>query len=109
ITITLIRWLLTSLVEMRLYIAWFFFKWRVDHRHLHSFPTRRSSDLIARTSGPLLKAAPADPLRPRLSNRPVRQQPPAGRCSRSRSEEHTSELQSRGHLVCRRLLEKKKE
>src|SRR5690625_5450411 len=24
-----------------------------------------------------------------------------------RSEEHTSELQSRGHLVCRRLLEKK--
>src|SRR5437870_7056384 len=28
-------------------------------------------------------------------------------CSR-RSEEHTSELQSRGHLVCRLLLEKKK-
>src|SRR5207253_4338648 len=26
---------------------------------------------------------------------------------RSRSEEHTSELQSRGHLVCRLLLEKK--
>src|SRR5439155_23406146 len=32
---------------------------------------------------------------------------PAGRGSRS--EEHTSELQSRGHLVCRLLLEKKKE
>src|SRR5215208_7482986 len=30
--------------------------------------------------------------------------PPPG----SRSEEHTSELQSRGHLVCRLLLEKKK-
>src|SRR6266508_6883679 len=30
---------------------------------------------------------------------------PAGR---RRSEEHTSELQSRGHLVCRLLLEKKK-
>src|SRR5437660_2373031 len=33
-------------------------------------------------------------------------------CSRTRnscrSEEHTSELQSRGHLVCRLLLEKKK-
>src|SRR5439155_24516057 len=32
-------------------------------------------------------------------------------CARSgeqRSEEHTSELQSRGHLVCRLLLEKKK-
>src|SRR5437660_6455136 len=28
--------------------------------------------------------------------------------SRCRSEEHTSELQSRGHLVCRLLLEKKK-
>src|SRR2546422_4429299 len=28
--------------------------------------------------------------------------------SRSRSEEHTSELQSRLHLVCRLLLEKKK-
>src|SRR5215510_16124253 len=27
---------------------------------------------------------------------------------RHRSEEHTSELQSRGHLVCRLLLEKKK-
>src|SRR5690625_7018352 len=28
--------------------------------------------------------------------------------SELRSEEHTSELQSRGHLVCRLLLEKKK-
>src|SRR5437660_3755600 len=32
--------------------------------------------------------------------------PPAGAL---RSEEHTSELQSRGHLVCRLLLEKKKQ
>src|SRR5690625_5864119 len=33
----------------------------------------------------------------------------AWRSSRSpRSEEHTSELQSRGHLVCRLLLEKKR-
>src|SRR3712207_7633127 len=29
-------------------------------------------------------------------------------CSASRSEEHTSELQSRQYLVCRLLLEKKK-
>src|SRR5690625_5604196 len=29
-------------------------------------------------------------------------------CNLKRSEEHTSELQSRGHLVCRLLLEKKK-
>src|SRR5437660_8868121 len=35
---------------------------------------------------------------------------PAGAAAayRLRSEEHTSELQSRGHLVCRLLLEKKK-
>src|SRR5437870_7042243 len=31
-----------------------------------------------------------------------------GRHDHPRSEEHTSELQSRGHLVCRLLLEKKK-
>src|SRR2546422_5627184 len=30
------------------------------------------------------------------------------KCSGTRSEEHTSELQSRLHLVCRLLLEKKK-
>src|SRR5439155_8184129 len=34
--------------------------------------------------------------------------PDDGRPILSRSEEHTSELQSRGHLVCRLLLEKKK-
>src|SRR5439155_1919419 len=35
----------------------------------------------------------------------AKQSPP----DNSRSEEHTSELQSRGHLVCRLLLEKKNE
>src|SRR5437870_6204939 len=34
--------------------------------------------------------------------------PPMLTISSDRSEEHTSELQSRGHLVCRLLLEKKK-
>src|SRR3712207_7547898 len=34
--------------------------------------------------------------------------PPAYRDSSSRSEDHTSELQSRQYLVCRLLLEKKK-
>src|SRR2546422_1466548 len=34
--------------------------------------------------------------------------PGAGRLGSGRSEEHTSELQSRLHLVCRLLLEKKK-
>src|SRR5437870_9963072 len=40
-----------------------------------------------------------------------RRRSPAINCSGvtiARSEEHTSELQSRGHLVCRLLLEKKK-
>src|SRR5215208_3067589 len=32
----------------------------------------------------------------------------SARAAPDRSEEHTSELQSRGHLVCRLLLEKKK-
>src|SRR5690606_39298291 len=32
----------------------------------------------------------------------------SARCGKSRSEEHTSELQSRENLVCRLLLEKKK-
>src|SRR5690625_6712865 len=35
---------------------------------------------------------------------------PCGRTPQAeRSEEHTAELQSRGHIVCRLLLEKKKE
>src|SRR5437870_7467991 len=38
----------------------------------------------------------------------LRDRLPAAGSSRQRSEEHTSELQSRGHLVCRLLLEKKK-
>src|SRR5690625_7706840 len=40
---------------------------------------------------------------PMTSDRPLRLLAPD-----LRSEEHTSELQSRGHLVCRLLLEKKK-
>src|SRR6478672_12156354 len=40
-------------------------------------------------------------------SRPGRTGGPAG-CQRRRSEEHTSELQSRSDLVCRLLLEKKK-
>src|SRR5947209_12753593 len=39
-------------------------------------------------------------------SRPVRRS--LNRAPRSRSEEHTSELQSRQYLVCRLLLEKKK-
>src|SRR5437870_11021471 len=39
---------------------------------------------------------------------PVQEGPRPEARARGRSEEHTSELQSRGHLVCRLLLEKKK-
>src|SRR5216683_7969974 len=46
-------------------------------------------------------AESAPPRSPRVAARSV------GRCPR-RSEEHTSELQSRSDLVCRLLLEKKK-
>src|SRR5207253_11229371 len=41
-------------------------------------------------------------------SRPGRSHRPRGAARAARSEEHTSELQSRGHLVCRLLLEKKK-
>src|SRR5690625_6401945 len=51
------------------------------------------------TSASLVKLLPS--CRPACS-------PPVGGGRRRRSEEHTSELQSRGHLVCRLLLEKKK-
>src|SRR3712207_7301096 len=47
---------------------------------------------------------PLRPLRPALAGPPSR--PGAARCP-GRSEEHTSELQSRQYLVCRLLLEKK--
>src|SRR3712207_8995165 len=40
--------------------------------------------------------------------RPVGAAVPVGVAERPRSEEHTSELQSRQYLVCRLLLEKKK-
>src|SRR5436309_12201132 len=73
------------------------------HQHLHPFPTRRSSDL----------GEEARPRRAAIRGRDVT----AGAAHaglgervevrRGRSEEHTSELQSREKLVCRLLLEKK--
>src|SRR5207247_2724972 len=58
---------------------------------------------ISRRSPP---AALAPPPPPPGAGRPSPRRPRAGR--RTRSEEHTSELQSRVDLVCRLLLEKKK-
>src|SRR5207253_8368336 len=46
-------------------------------------------------------------LSPNAIQRTGRRSAHRGAVLRSRSEEHTSELQSRGHLVCRLLLEKK--
>src|SRR5205823_13120851 len=75
-------------------------------RHLHSFPTRRSSDLpspsVRRRRPPCEKPHP--PSRPPPRKRRARRK---SRSSDTRSEEHTSELQSLAYLVCRLLLEKK--
>src|SRR5436305_14781493 len=77
----------------------FFFSCSVHHRDLHSFPTRRSSDL-----GDELRVA--RPLG--LGQRSTGEIEVVDAVLGDRSEEHTSELQSRPHLVCRLLLEKKK-
>src|SRR5205823_13031865 len=106
----------------------FLFTPYAPHRHLHSFPTRRSSDLP-----PRLASRGHAPARNRArATRPTRQEPTGScahpdptprsrfhrKCSGSacsapgrnaRSEEHTSELQSLAYLVCRLLLEKKKQ
>src|SRR5689334_24341031 len=84
-----------------------------DHLRLHSFPTRRSSDLTA-----MLETIQS----PEVGVCEIGHMdiiPDAGAVRRPvvlaenlerrtpRSEEHTSELQSQFHLVCRLLLEKK--
>src|SRR5437764_3016653 len=91
----------------------FFFYINGDLRDLHSFPTRRSSDLGATVAGQAGNCGGPDrqPSRsPRCSQpcRAGRARLRAGSRNRPRSEEHTSELQSPMYLVCRLLLEKKK-
>src|SRR5205823_6749763 len=106
----------------------FLLSYSLPHLDLHSFPTRRSSDLIANQVEPtfVLLRYSLGGYRPSKTSRlpvslsrlygqrlviPV----PKGGVSllalRSpkgplRSEEHTSELQSLAYLVCRLLLEK---
>src|SRR5690606_41645753 len=96
-----------------------------DHPDLHSFPTRRSSDLLlqavqrdaivhrveaSRQVAHLLRPS-ASPDHPGVLPN-LRLEPPHHALDElgkaERSEEHTSELQSRENLVCRLLLEKKK-
>src|SRR5690349_10859361 len=73
---------------------------------LHAFPTRRSSDLrLARDEPGRAGSHPASaPTRLMSSStqRAMRRSHP-----QARSEEHTSELQSRRELVCRPRLERK--
>src|SRR5207248_9619470 len=90
----------------------------VDHRDLHSFPTRRSSDLLAKSApnsfdmrvpvtGPGQMAFTRTPFWA-ASAAVERVRPSIPALAAARSEEHTSELQSPYDLVCRLLLEKKK-
>src|SRR5690606_41949324 len=93
------------------------------HLQLHSFPTRRSSDLTADpgispssirnwiTRAPKIWVDITDWVSDSARVNAIRKASMQirRRCgSEKRSEEHTSELQSRENLVCRLLLEKKK-
>src|SRR5690625_6277097 len=80
-------------------------------------PSRRLSVRLGRLTfrRPRRKVSAAEgsgdssgPLLPGTLARLVREGQRLGEGQLQRSEEHTSELQSRGHLVCRLLLEKKK-
>src|SRR5690606_40332971 len=92
---------------------------------LHSFPTRRSSDLPATSTfrnscwrarpyrtgriwTPSPTPSPASSTTWNVSPKTTRPRVTSfSMWPRRRSEEHTSELQSRENLVCRLLLEKK--
>src|SRR5438132_13645178 len=81
-----------------------------ERRDLHSFPTRRSSDLTVRSAANPIGEGLAG-----LAILPIKSEEFADDCRelltfyrQDRSEEHTSELQSHSDLVCRLLLEKKK-
>src|SRR5699024_12391947 len=75
----------------------------VAPRAPHSFPTRRSSDLLRQCDHRLVASDFRHDARRRDRGHGA-----VPRSRRRRSEEHTSELQSRFDLVCRLLLEKKK-
>src|SRR5690606_39972414 len=88
------------------------------HRALRSSPTRRSSDLKTAAPAPDPAAQNRAAAKPAKAARGKAKTPEvtvtlSGTADGEwtvevRSEEHTSELQSRENLVCRLLLEKKK-
>src|SRR5690606_41617379 len=89
------------------------------HLDLHSFPTRRSSDLLLPPRRPFFFESGLGWRLAALLIALCVIAPVATLCwhalhgsmehwTHLRSEEHTSELQSRENLVCRLLLEKKK-
>src|SRR5690606_41764734 len=91
----------------------------VDPRDLHSFPTRRSSDLVAGVvacalvgafNGLVITKFNIVPFIVTLGTMQIVRGVAKwiGKEQTVRSEEHTSELQSRENLVCRLMLEKKK-
>src|SRR5438093_5100804 len=90
---------------MMMLLVSFFFSCSCIQRYLHSFPTRRSSDLNEHQTSILLQdRASRDSFFTVLSSKSEH----AVTLMIKRSEEHTSELQSLTNLVCRLLLEKKK-
>src|SRR5205814_10145317 len=98
------------------FILFFFYCYGAP-RDLHSFPTRRSSDLPERRRRlPVGVVLRDHVVQSRVGHRRRERRvdvldvvrAPAGLAAEvDRSEEHTSELQSLRHLVCRLLLEKK--
>src|SRR5699024_12425357 len=76
---------------------------------IQSLPTRRSSDLIEQLPVNAARRALSDTLPlDRAAVRAMVGELKTSKTGTERSEEHTSELQSRFDLVCRLLLEKKK-
>src|SRR5207244_13300969 len=104
---------LSLLLSLTILSLLFFSDLHAYFRPLHSFPTRRSSDLSTnallqrRECSWMVRATSSFP----LPVSPTIRTAASWRATRSsmRSEEHTSELQSPDHLVCRLLLEKKKQ
>src|SRR5699024_12642483 len=97
-------WSLYRLIAALHFLLFFFFQCVVDLLDLHSFPTRRSSDLYSnRLFLYTFFGLYAD-------NSVLHEFLLIQKFIYLlfRSEEHTSELQSRFDLVCRLLLEKKK-